>query len=442
MKRTAAGFAAALALIAGSAAAPAQEKPAEPPPAALTVPRRLTLQDAEDIARANNPQISIARLTALASQQFSREVRSSLYPTLNAYLTGVAAHEGGRISAGGLSNPAIYDRAAGGVTVNQLVTDFGRTSNLVESSRLRTQADEERTVAAIEDILLAVDQSFFHALEAEALLKVAEQTVAARKQVADKIHALAESKLRSELDASFADVDLAEADLLLLDAQNSRLAAMATLTTVMGFSDSPSFEIVDTEGPLQKPPQEVDPLIAEAFVRRPEISALEFDARAAERFRIAERDLQLPSVHALGAAGGAPYRNDAITPWYGAIGINIEIPVFNGFLYSARAAEADYRAQASRQRLAELRNVVARDVKTSWLDAGTAYARLAVAQQLLRQANVALELARSRYDLGLSSIVELSQAQLQQTRAEIGDAEARYRYRLADATLRYRVGIR
>jgi outer membrane protein len=174
--------------------------------------------------------------------------------------------------------------------------------------------------------------------------------------------------------------------------------------------------------------------------RRPDIAAHDFEVRAAERFRLAEEDLERPSIRAVGAAGGAPWRNDAISPWYGAIGVNVEIPVFNGFLFGARAKEAELRSEASRQRLLELRNEVVRDVKTAWLDAGAAWARLDVAAQLLEQSNAALELARSRYELGLSSIVELSQAQLQQTRAEIGNTEARYRYRVAESRLRYEVG--
>ena len=428
------------ALFALAVAGRAQEPPATPPPTAA--PRRLTLPQAEDLARKNNPRITLSRLNALASQEVSREVNSILYPTLYAYLTAVAAHEGGRISAGGLSNPAIYDRAAGGVTVNQLITDFGRSANLVESAKLHTEADDQRSLATLEDVRLAVDQGFYNALEAQALRTVAEQTVSARQQVADRIHALAASKLRSELDARFADVDLAEAKLLLLDADNSRLAALAALATILGEGEGPPIDVVDETAPLEKPAPEVGILIAEAMSRRPDLAALEFDSRAAERLQLAESDLWLPSIRALGAAGGAPWRNDAITPWYGAIGVNVEIPVFNGFLFSARAKEAEYRAQASRQRLLEQKNEVVRDVKTAWLDAGAAYARLDVARQLLDSSNAALELARSRYDLGLSSIVELSQAQLAQTRAEIGNAEAQYRYRVAEARLRYQVGGR
>jgi outer membrane protein len=409
---------------------------------AAEAPLRLTLADAEALARQNNPRISVARLNALASQQVSREVRSAYYPTLDAYLTGVAAHNGGRISAGGLSNPAIYDRAAGGLAVNQLITDFGRTSNLVQTSSLHAQADDERSIATAADVVLAADEAFYGALGAQALLQVARQTVSARQSVADQIGALAESKLRSELDASFAQVDLAEAKLLLLDAGNAQKAALAGLSAILGYPDQKKLDLVEETAALPAPPPEVEPLISGALSRRPEVAALELDVRAAETFHIAEKDLQLPNVHALGAAGGAPWRNENISPWYGAIGINVDIPIFNGFQFQARAAEADFRAQASREALTELKNDVARDVRTAWLDAVAAYEKVGVAGQLLVQANRALDLARSRYDLGLSSIVELSQAQLQQTRAEIGDAQARYGYRLAGARLQYEIGAR
>ncbi|HTR01787.1 MAG TPA: TolC family protein [Thermoanaerobaculia bacterium] len=408
----------------------------------VEAPIRLTRQVAESIARQNNPRISVARLNALASVQASRVAKSAYYPTLDAYLTGVAAHEGGRISAGGLSNPAIYDRAAGGVALNQLVTDFGRTSNLVETSTLHAQADAERTIATTADIVLAVDESFYGALGAQALLKVAQQTVSARQSVADQVGALAQSKLRSELDASFAQVDLAESKLLLLDAGNAEKAALAVLSAVLGYPDQKNFELVEETTPLAAPAAEVGPLVGEALSHRPEVAALDDEARAAETFHIAEKDLMLPNVRALGAAGGAPWRNENISPWYGAIGINVDIPIFNGFQFQARAAESDFLAQAARQALAELENDVARDVRTAWLDAAAAYERIAVADQLFAQANRALDLARGRYDLGLSSIVELSQAQLQQTRAEIGATEARYRYRVAEARLQYQTGGR
>jgi outer membrane protein len=164
---------------------------------------------------------------------------------------------------------------------------------------------------------------------------------------------------------------------------------------------------------------------------------LEFQYQSAQKFHAAERDLFFPDIRAVGAVGDTPVRNPALSNWYGAVGVNVEIPLFNGFLYSARSRESSLKAQAAEDRLLDLRNRIARDVRTGWLNAKAVYERVGVTQQLLDQANLALDLAQTRYQLGLGSIVELSQAQLQQTQAPISNAQAGYDYRLALSVLRY-----
>src|SRR5690348_10958862 len=111
------------------------------PQANSTAPMTLSLKQAEALAIKNNPQISVARLMALASEQVTREVRSNLWPTATANLTGVDSREDSRITAGGLNNPIIYERAAAGVMVNQLITDFGRTTNLAASASYAAKAE-------------------------------------------------------------------------------------------------------------------------------------------------------------------------------------------------------------------------------------------------------------------------------------------------------------
>jgi len=407
---------------------------------AAATTKTLTLAEAERLALKNNPNISVANLNAMISHQNIREQRSALLPTAFLSVTAVDSRPGSRVAAGALNNPVIYPRAATGATVSQLITDFGRTNNLVASSEFQAKAQDQTAIATTADILLAVDQAYFNTLETKALVSVAQQTVDARQTLVDKIQALTSAKLRSDLDLSFTQVDASRARLLLLEAQNNYQAALAGLSALLGFSDEQDFQLVEEPTAANPPPLDVLPLISEALAQRPEVLALRDRVQAAETFGHAEHDLWRPNVSALGVVGLAPVRDNHIPNWYGAVGVNINIPVFSGFLFSARAQSADLQTSADRQRLVDLENNIARDVRDAWHDSERAFERLSVTGQLRAQANLALDLAQSRYNLGLSSIVEFSQAELQKTEADISDTDARYQYRLTQIVLAYTMG--
>lgn len=414
----------------GQAKSAGQAKPA---------PQALSLKDAEAIALKNNPQITIGKLRALVAQQYVRESRSALLPNAYLSLTGVDANPGSRLTAGFLNNPTLFPRAAEGATVSQLVTDFGRTTNLLSSSEYGAKAEDQNAAATRADILLAVDQAFYNSLDTQALVRVAEETVQARQTLVDKVQALTSAKLKSELDLSFAKVELARAKLLLLEARNNYQTSLATLSAILGYSNEQNFQLVEETTPLTPPALDVQPLIQQALQQRPEIRSLQFEVESAQKFSSAEHDLWRPSVNALGVVGEAPVRDNHIPNWYGAVGVNVNIPVFNGFLYNARAKAADLQTEVNRQRLTDLRNNVARDVRNSWQDTNRAYERLSVTQQLREEANLALDLAQARYNLGLGSIVEFTQAELQKTEADIDDTDATYQYRLAQMVLAFTI---
>jgi outer membrane protein len=438
----------ALLLALGAACSPpraqAQSDPANAPLAPPAQPSQtgtpLTLPQAEAIALRNNPQITIGKLRALQAQQYVRETRSALLPTAFLSLTGVDSRSGSRIAAGGLNNPVLFSRAAAGATVSQLVTDFGRSSDLLSSSEFQAKAEDKNAAATTADVTLAVDQAFYNSLETRELVKVAQQTVDARQTLVDKVQALTDNKLRSDLDLSFTKVDLARAKLLLLEAQNNYQTSLAALSAILGYPDQQNFQLAEPTEPLTPPAPDAQSLILQALRQRPEAAALQFQMESAQKNSSAEHDLWRPTVSALGVVGIAPVRDPQIPNWYGAVGVNINVPVFNGFLYNARAKTADLQTEVARQKLSELRNNIARDVRVSWQDTNRAYERLSVTQQLREQSNLALDLAQSRYNLGLSSIVEFSQAELGKTEADIADTDARYRYRLTQIVLAYTIG--
>ena len=402
----------------------------------------LTRSQAEELAIRDNPRVTVGKLMALAQHEMTRETRAGELPTATFAATGVQAEEAGRLSAGSLTASRLLQHVGAGTNVTQLIYDFGHTHNLVLSRKLEEKAANSSALATTEEIVLATDQAFYNALTAQAELNVAKQTVDARQTTDNQVSAMTRNKLKSTLDLSFADVDLSQARLLELDAQNNADSAMATLDAVLGLDHTVPYTLVEETAAPAPPPPSVDPLIQTALQQRPDLLALTYDTQSEQKYARAEFDQMLPSFSAAGTVGIIPVHPGTyyITNWWGAVGGNIEVPIFTGFLYNAEAKEAKYRAQAASENARDLRDRIVRDVRTSWLQANNSWQRLSVTAQLVQEADLAMKLAATRYQLGLSSIVELSQAQLQQTTAQIEDTAARYQYRLALSTLNYETG--
>ena len=399
----------------------------------------LTLAEAQRLAIQNNPSFTAAKYNAAAAYQVAPQYKSAYEPSLTGLFTSVGADNGSRLAAGGLNNPIVYSRVGSGLSVAQMITDFGRTSNLIAMAKLEASAQDQVTETTRAQILLSASRAYFAVLRAQALLKVADQTVAARQTVADQVSALAESKLKSNLDVSFANVNLADAKLLLVQAQSDLKAAEADLATAMGLPNESGF-VLDEE-PMPAPmPDRVDDLLRVAIQNRPELKNLRLEQSAAERFTRAEHALYYPSLGVMGTAGFVPTGYETIPGRYGAIGMNVSIPIFNGGLFKARQAEAELKAKAATENVNDLQNRVIRDVRVAWLSATTAYDRMALTRQLLEQSKIAYDLAQARYDLGLGNIVELTTAQLNVTSAQIADASALYEYQTQRIVVDYQTG--
>jgi len=407
-------------------------------------PQKLTLKDAEALALKNHPQILAAQSQIGYANQELVEARSAYYPTIDADVTGSGANHDSRIGAGFLTDSRMFNRFGQGITLSQLVTDLGRTPNLVASSRFNAQASDQNYQATRYNVLLSVNRAYYDALHAQAVVKVAEETVAARQLLYEQINALAKNNLKSLLDVSFADVNVSEAKLLLIRAQDSVQEAFAELARALGTDQVASYQLVDEPLP-PSPPEKADALVTQAIANRPELAGLRYSREAAYKFADAEKDLARPSVSVVGVAGYIPYiaqlTTQPIPSEYAGAAVNVEIPVFNGHLFSARREAARYRALEADQNLRNEQERIARDVRVAWASAMTSFQRIDVTAQFLRQASLALDLAQGRYQLGLSSIVELTQAQLNLTQAEIENLSAKYDYHRQYSVLQYALGL-
>jgi len=406
-------------------------------------PQTLSLRQAEQIALQQHPRIrAAANLAGVAKAQVTQQ-QSAYFPVVTGNATGVDAENNSRISAGGLNSPRTFEKYANGVSVDQLITDFGRTHELSKSANLHSRAAQEDEVTAREDVLLGVDQAYFSVLKAQAVLKVAQATVNERKTVSEQVTTLEQNKIKSGLDVSFANVNLAQAQLMLIQAQNGLQASYAELSDALGYAQQKTFQLADVPIP-PAPPANFSLLLQEAFQNRPELISQRFEADSAHSYAIAQRDLWFPTITAAAVAGLSPYRPTDPTldsPRYAAAGFNVNIPIFNGHLFGAERTEANLQARAQDNYLRDLQDSISRDVRTAWLNANSTYQSLAVTEQLLNEANEALDLAHSRYKLGLSSIVELTEAQLNQTQAQIAEASAKYDYQIATDQLNFQLGV-
>ena len=195
-----------------------------------------------------------------------------------------------------------------GLALSQLITDFGRTNNLVAIVALRAKAADMNPLATAYQIKLAVDQAFYNALQTFAAAEGRRTDGAARGNwCRTRSRRCSRTNCAPKLDVSFANANLAQAKLLLLDAQNNYQAALSALSQVLGYPAQQQFELVDTEAELKPPPDAVSQLEDEAFSNRPEIAAQSYEYQAAQHFQKAERDLLFPTVRALGVVGRTPY---------------------------------------------------------------------------------------------------------------------------------------
>lgn len=402
-------------------------------------PNSLTLAEAKTWALRNNPRIRSADAITNAAGSVIREVRSARLPGVTGLATGVEAQHSSILASGTLQTSSLYSRLASGVAVSQLVTDFGRTSSLTQSAQLRRDAQASSANTVREQVVLAVEQAYFLALGGSAAQRAAQAAVDNREITLRQIRALAESSLRSTLDVRFAEVALSQAQLDLVQANNLASEAQSNLAAALGMDHAQSFTLADEPPPTALGPA-ADSQVQQALRKRPEVTALTQLRDAARRYAEAEGRLKMPAVSVVGAAGVIPTGDPRLPETYSAAGINITVPVLNGGLFSARRAEAEQRAAAADSDLRELTNQVAREVRDAWLQANTAAQRLDVTSRLAAEAAEALRLAQTRYDAGLGSIVELSQAQLNQTSADIQSATARYEYLSRRAALDYATG--
>jgi outer membrane protein len=408
-----------------------------------SLPPVLTLEDAQRIALANHPNLKASLFDQSAASEAVKIARAGLLPQVSGAAVQAVAPGGTRIAAyNALTNPTVIQRTAVGVSVAEFITDFGRTGALIRATQLDLRAQAAASDATRETIVLNVTEAYFEVLRADALLDVANATVRERQTLLHQVSALQRAGLRSILDVAIGRRDEASAEQLVLQAENARLDAYATLAEALG---TPTFRIFRLADPKTPPllPATLDGVFALALTHSPELAESRARSAAASARADAAARLRSPTITGYGFFGASPFNesNTAIPSPYAAAGVSLNVPLYTGGERAAQRRQAADAAAAANELAVEQENLLLRDVRTAFENVRTARGNIAVTEQLLATARQAFDLTQARYRIGLSSIVDLSQAQLSEEQAAIERTNATYDFMIQENALEFAAGL-
>lgn len=411
------------------------------PPAELP---RLTLQEAIQTALEKHPTLQSAEFAVQAAHARAKQAEAPYFPQVG----GAAIQTNGSLRAnsflrpsGTLIEPNQSDMTVG-VAASQLLYDFGQTENRLKAQRSDKTRFEKEALTRRADVTLGVVVAYLTILKRQRLVEIAVQTQRERDFIRQQVETLYRNQLKSKLDLGLAQVQVSDAEYLVIRARNDLATAFAELNNAMGVEGAPLYALDDLSIAVE-PPRALQGLVAEAMDRRPELLALKERIRTAEHRINAATSTNYPTVQAVGSAGNTDHISDRPAlqegGWWG-VGAAVTVPIFTGFLIQNQVAEATAQHRESQSiYLTEAQNIRLQ-VQDSFLNLETLLRQVKVALEEVTIAREALSLARERYKLGLSSIVEVTQSEVAVTVAEIRLAQTQYDAKIGEARLRYAVG--
>jgi outer membrane protein len=351
------------------------------------------------------------------------------------------------LGLGGVAGTPIKSHYGGSLNLVQTLLDFGRTHNLVRARREDVRAAESLMGADRNRVALEVQQAYLQALQARRLVEVNRQVLAQRELVAKQATTLMENGLVSRVDVDLAEVNVSQARLGLVRAQSDVETAFAALSTAMGRVVSPDTALSDlVPGEGEGPAEPLTPLqdaLDLAERQRPELQRGASPVKALEHLASAAKAGKRPLVTGVASVGKinpVPLFEAGDKPY--AVGAALTIPIFTGGLVEGQVREARSNAEAARQELAELTNVVRQQVTAARANLAAAEEAITVARAQAARAQDALSLATQRYQSQLGTIVELHPAQDAYAAALNDLVRAQYDRELARAALAYATGRR
>lgn len=407
----------------------------------IIVGELLTLNRCIDVALHKNQAIVAAVNTVEVNRSRVGEARSNYYPQLSATASydRLRSQPSTSAAVGGTSP---FNERTGAITLNQTILDFGRTSSAVDISKMNLASSSSDLSTTEDSTILSVKQAYYAVLQATRNRNVAADVIKQFQLHLDQARGFYEVGTNSKIDVIKAEVDLSNAKLSLINAENAFKIAWVNLNNAMGVPDAPEYTIEDSLS-FQQYPITLEQATARAFDNRPDLKSMILKRQAAEENIKLQRSGYYPVL-----SGNANYAKTAVeTPptttsnsW--SVGITLTFPLFNGFLTNNQVAEAKSNLYVLRANEEALRQQIVLDIRQSYLNLQAAEASISTAELASKQAQENLDFANGRYNTGVGNSIEVSDAFATYVSVQAAYISALYNYKIAQANIEKAMGAR
>ena len=398
-------------------------------PAAAQTGNVLTLEEAVRIALENHSSIKSAQYQIKTQDAVLHQQMSAYYPTINLVHTYRTASSGG--SSSGASRGIDSFGATGGVSMT--LYNFGKREGTVQSARDTLEATEYAYHATANNTVLSVKQAYYGVLQANALLRVSEETVKDRQEILRQTQGFYDVGTRPKSDVTQAQANLYIAQANLILARNAVDTAWASLKNSMGVDDYPPSPLAD-ELSVTPFTMSLDEAKKAAFAGRPELRQFESLLKAEDQQIAVARRSHLPDF-LFSSTYGRQSATDQLPHNSWQVQLSLNIPIFNGFqtTYQVQQAMNTYYSIREQERLQ--RQQVALQVEQSYRNVAATREAVTANEAAVKAAKENLELHEGRYQVGYAPIVEVTDAQTTYIVAQTNYVNSLVAYKLAMAQL-------
>jgi TolC family type I secretion outer membrane protein len=405
--------------------------------------KTLTVVDAVRFGLENHPNIRSAREKIGAQQAVLRQQMAAYYPTINLNGNYQFGNQGSSTAAA--PNATTSDFVQVSTTFNLTLYNFGKREGAVQSARETLGATQYNLKTAADTVVLGVKQAYYSYLQALALVKVREETVRDRELIVRQAQAFYEVGTRAKIDLVRAQANLFSAQSDLIAAQNGMKVAWVTLKNAMGLPDLPEAPVAEDTS-ITTFPLSLGKARAQAFEIRPELLSFDSQLKAQDQTIATNRRGHLPDIvfDANYSRRGADSHNSlpASFPLQGSwqVRFGLNIPIFNGFLTTNKVEESVRTYYSIRASAEQQKQQVALEVEQGYANVLSAQEKIKASKAAQDAAKENLDLANGRYQVGVGSIIEVTDAQATYTSAEVDYVNSLYNYKIAEAQLLKAVG--